>query len=310
MSLTDPQAIRAIRYPERYGPRSADPTLRGGQSRARGLGRAILDTFPIVKFGSSGNDRESNLPHPKDIESARIDTGSSVAVPLPNSVRLAQLSATTEHDEHHHDPQEASTAGQTAREGNQASEGMDHVDPSQIHAADHGASRVPASPREIDTRMPECMGRETCPICIVDFEEGDDLRVLPCEGKHRFHQSCVDPWLLELSGSCPICRQGKAKSGRLRNRRLTRSTPIRFSCAGDDHFRRAGKRGISSQPFNTEPVFSLLAVRPETPGKTRQQGSVFAAARILNVAFGACVVLVIVYQNCTGSIPATLDGTS
>jgi hypothetical protein len=56
--------------------------------------------------------------------------------------------------------------------------------------------------------LPEAIGRETCPICIVDFEEGDDVRVLPCEGKHVFHQACVDPWLLELSSSCPICRHG------------------------------------------------------------------------------------------------------
>lgn len=56
--------------------------------------------------------------------------------------------------------------------------------------------------------LPESIGRETCPICIVDFEEGDDVRVLPCEGKHVFHQACVDPWLLELSSSCPICRHG------------------------------------------------------------------------------------------------------
>lgn len=57
--------------------------------------------------------------------------------------------------------------------------------------------------------VPDAIGRETCPICIVDFEEGDDLRVLPCEGHHRFHQQCVDPWLLELSSSCPLCRQGE-----------------------------------------------------------------------------------------------------
>ncbi len=56
--------------------------------------------------------------------------------------------------------------------------------------------------------VPDAIGRETCPICIVDFEEGDDLRVLPCEGHHRFHQGCVDQWLLELSSSCPLCRQG------------------------------------------------------------------------------------------------------
>jgi hypothetical protein len=56
--------------------------------------------------------------------------------------------------------------------------------------------------------MPDAIGRETCPICIVDFEDGDAVRVLPCGGAHRFHQACVDPWLLELSSSCPICRQG------------------------------------------------------------------------------------------------------
>lgn len=60
--------------------------------------------------------------------------------------------------------------------------------------------------------MPAAIGRETCPICIMDFEEGDDLRLLPCEGKHRFHQTCVDPWLLQLSSSCPICRQGEGSA--------------------------------------------------------------------------------------------------
>jgi len=54
--------------------------------------------------------------------------------------------------------------------------------------------------------VPEAIGTETCPICILDFKDGDDLRILPCEGRHRFHQQCVDPWLLELSSSCPICR--------------------------------------------------------------------------------------------------------
>jgi len=69
------------------------------------------------------------------------------------------------------------------------------------------ASRLPDASRISKDVVPAAIGRETCPICIVDFEEGDDLRLLPCEGKHKFHQECVDPWLLELSSSCPICRQ-------------------------------------------------------------------------------------------------------
>lgn len=82
----------------------------------------------------------------------------------------------------------------------------------QQNDAGEGSSRVfvegPSRPGGQEDVVPASIGRETCPICIVDFEEGDDIRVLPCEGNHCFHQTCVDPWLLELSSSCPICRHG------------------------------------------------------------------------------------------------------
>lgn len=79
--------------------------------------------------------------------------------------------------------------------------------PTVVTNASGASSSNPVDDHEKDV-VPDAIGRETCPICIVDFEEGDDLRVLPCEGHHRFHQECVDQWLLELSSSCPICRQG------------------------------------------------------------------------------------------------------
>jgi hypothetical protein len=43
-----------------------------------------------------------------------------------------------------------------------------------------------------------------CSICTEDFEAGQDQRVLPCD--HRFHPECIDPWLLNVSGTCPLCR--------------------------------------------------------------------------------------------------------
>ena len=63
------KAIRAIRHPERYGPRPPDPTLGdgSGQSRARGIGRAILDTFPTYKFSRAGVP-QSAVPKPADLE--------------------------------------------------------------------------------------------------------------------------------------------------------------------------------------------------------------------------------------------------
>lgn len=46
---------------------------------------------------------------------------------------------------------------------------------------------------------------ETCPICLVDYVEGDLARELPfCN--HWFHQNCIDEWLTKCSNTCPICR--------------------------------------------------------------------------------------------------------
>lgn len=89
----------------------------------------------------------------------------------------------------------------------------------------------PTRPRQ-DDLVPASIGRETCPICIVDFEEGDDLRVLPCEGKHCFHQACVDPWLLKLSSSCPICRHGETLTS-VYHLFLISSYVLRLSCTGE-----------------------------------------------------------------------------
>lgn len=42
-----------------------------------------------------------------------------------------------------------------------------------------------------------------CQICMEDFEEGDELRTLPCF--HLFHAKCVDQWL-KVNSVCPTCR--------------------------------------------------------------------------------------------------------
>lgn len=43
-----------------------------------------------------------------------------------------------------------------------------------------------------------------CAICTEELAHGVRLRQLPCG--HRFHPECVDPWLLERSRFCPLCR--------------------------------------------------------------------------------------------------------
>ncbi|KAF8973252.1 RING-7 protein [Flammula alnicola] len=224
-------AIRAIRHPERYGPRARMGDDGGPpQSRARGLTRAILDTFPVVKFGSNqtpSDQHVSDISHEKEIRAR--DPGANI--------ELGNLSPSNENaspDLHRvsTNSQSAEASGSGASANSQPSQNAD-----PLAVTDNPSPSHPPSPSRIDTpvvnrdqstdvgegtsrlnppvtikseqddMVPASIGRETCPICIVDFEEGDDIRVLPCEGKHCFHQNCVDPWLLKLSSSCPICRQ-------------------------------------------------------------------------------------------------------
>jgi len=45
----------------------------------------------------------------------------------------------------------------------------------------------------------------TCAICLEDYDNGDEIRELPC--KHWFHVECIDPWLINKSSSCPLCKK-------------------------------------------------------------------------------------------------------
>lgn len=52
---------------------------------------------------------------------------------------------------------------------------------------------------------------EQCHICLAEYEEDDKIRILPCH--HEYHMSCVDKWLKEIHGVCPLCR-GDVRQGR------------------------------------------------------------------------------------------------
>ncbi|CAF0959488.1 unnamed protein product [Adineta steineri] len=43
-----------------------------------------------------------------------------------------------------------------------------------------------------------------CDICLLDFIPDEQVRQLPCDGKHIFHPSCIDQWF-EKSLTCPHC---------------------------------------------------------------------------------------------------------
>ncbi|KAI9742408.1 MAG: hypothetical protein M1818_003941 [Claussenomyces sp. TS43310] len=163
-------AIRAHRHPERYGPRRASVAGRPRQSRAKGLARAMLETLPIVKFG----DPDPAKPTNREIE---LESGVEPHMSPENP------NAETQHASQHASHDESAPTGTPV---------------SGIGPDNHEASTPPGGE---ETEREEALG---CSICTDDFTKGEDVRVLPCN--HKFHPACIDPWLLNVSGTCPLCR--------------------------------------------------------------------------------------------------------
>ncbi|CAM9592730.1 unnamed protein product [Chrysoparadoxa australica] len=44
----------------------------------------------------------------------------------------------------------------------------------------------------------------SCPICLLDFDEGDSVSLLPC--LHLYHDVCINEWINDKP-TCPFCKQ-------------------------------------------------------------------------------------------------------
>ena len=181
-------AVRAHRHPERYGPR--DVLGRPRQSRARGLGRAILDTLPIVKFGEKEPAKVADVELGSKAETK--ETGEATVGDAAQATQQAPVVEPTDATSLNLD--NSPPVPQIPRDAEAPSfdEHQEGIAPAQCPAV---GPAVGAS----NTFHEENLG---CSICTEDFETGQDLRVLPCD--HKFHPECVDPWLLNVSGTCPL----------------------------------------------------------------------------------------------------------
>ncbi|KAF2993404.1 hypothetical protein E8E13_001712 [Curvularia kusanoi] len=178
-------AIRAHRNPERYGPRNVIGRPR--QSRAKGLGRAILETIPIIKFG----EKEEEITKPGDVEMGSTSGTRDADVPNATTTTTASPPATTTVNATKSPAPETSEITRDTPSLTEQPEGIAAAVAPTALAAGSGS----------EASNDDALG---CTICTEDFEKGQDIRVLPCD--HKFHPECVDPWLLNVSGTCPLCR--------------------------------------------------------------------------------------------------------
>ncbi|KAM2843203.1 hypothetical protein COP1_025946 [Malus domestica] len=51
---------------------------------------------------------------------------------------------------------------------------------------------------------------ESCVICRLDFEDGENLTILSC--KHSYHSECINNWLT-INKICPVCSAEVSTSG-------------------------------------------------------------------------------------------------
>ena len=170
-------AVRAHRHPDRYGPR--DVMGRPRQSRARGLGMAILDTIPIVKFGEREQPKTTDVELGSTTEPRDVNTADANPETAPVATTAESRRATTE----------------TPRDTTAGAEHIRALDSGIAPAQSDAVAAVP----QTNTSPDEGLG---CPICTDDFEKSQDIRVLRCN--HKFHTECVDPWLRNVSGTCPL----------------------------------------------------------------------------------------------------------
>ena len=193
-------AIRAHRHPERYGPRTL--VGRPRQSRAKGIARAMLETLPIVKFGDH-EDINKPMPADGDIElgengAPKHATTNTEGAEVPSTKNnpegsnsneggdvVRTITAGASKSSHEHEPEQ---------EGIQK-EDHSHGDSQEHPVSDHHFHPAGAGDHGSDNGL-------ACSVCTEDFIKGDDIRVLPCG--HKYHPECIDPWLLNVSGTCPL----------------------------------------------------------------------------------------------------------
>ncbi|KAF8453650.1 hypothetical protein BGX38DRAFT_1268453 [Terfezia claveryi] len=246
------------------------------QSRARGIEKAALDALPVLKYGSKPSETTLKDSEMQD-GALSLDTGDSMMElhsEAGEQVRAAPVSQEREHR------MAISTA---------------------IVMANPPTGSPPAGTPSRGVEAPTAAepdpNQVRCPVCLEDFEEDQEVRVLPCG--HSFHTDCIDPWLLNVAGSCPLCRIDLRSSEERERGSLANILPRPTPAATGPHSSsiRTGRLqallDVARRNSSREEMLAALrAVRDETEGEhsgraPRSRRPELGVSRLRRAVFGS-----------------------
>jgi len=160
--------------------------------RGGGVGQDVIDTLPVKRYHV-----DSKVGTPLNIvDDATVSTTSS------------EVAKATLHD--------VGDVGSSALSTGAAADGRCATD----HDKDNTTCSDPITVTS-DYNFEE--EEPCCPICLVEYEEDDEIRTLPCD--HYFHKECVDSWMSSHI-SCPACRASVIPERQRSSRSLSSSANL------------------------------------------------------------------------------------
>ncbi|CAI2178505.1 16157_t:CDS:2 [Funneliformis geosporum] len=187
----------------------AAPPSQGQDTNARprrGIARSVLDSFPVFLFTMGMKDYNDEN---KDLEGGKgkeLEADIELETTSPDVMKSAPQAEEIEENENSSNLYSKNTNENFVTNNDINSEknkpDLPQVPPiAQINNSSHIRSISTGSILSALTNNKVQDGQLTCPICLDDFESGVELRILPCH-----HQICIDPWLLDISPLCPMCK--------------------------------------------------------------------------------------------------------
>ncbi|CAH8266297.1 unnamed protein product [Arabidopsis lyrata] len=116
--------------------------------------------------------------------------------------------------------------------------------------------------------------KEECSVCLSEFEEEDEGRLLPKCG-HSFHVDCIDTWFRSRS-TCPLCRAPVQPPVQVIETGSSSSSPLRFPT-----------EACEREPIDLVGIIVEIPrefeIQGSNPGLPIENGSKFPGNRVLSL---------------------------